>query len=151
MANFKKPESVLVVIYIKANKKVLMLQRKDDPTFWQSVTGSLEQDETPIQAAIREIKEETGIDVITDGLTLMDTGHTVIFDIFPQFLHRYAPGITKNKEYWFYLPLPYAYPLWLTEHDDHHWLSCDKAIALTKSSNNAEAILKLKDNKYPFI
>ena len=38
--SFKLPVSVLVVIYAEDTKRVLMLQRRDDPAFWQSVTGS---------------------------------------------------------------------------------------------------------------
>ena len=37
---YKRPVSVLVVIYAEDTKRVLMLQRRDDPDFWQSVTGS---------------------------------------------------------------------------------------------------------------
>ena len=55
----KRPESVLVVIYNDADQ-VLAMQRQDDPTFWQSVTGSIELGETPLQTAIREVEEETG-------------------------------------------------------------------------------------------
>lgn len=40
---YKLPVSVLVVIYAEDTKRVLMLQRRDDPDFWQSVTGSLEE------------------------------------------------------------------------------------------------------------
>jgi hypothetical protein len=42
--SFKLPVSVLVVIYAEDTKRVLMLQRRDDPAFWQSVTGSLEEE-----------------------------------------------------------------------------------------------------------
>lgn len=41
--SFKLPVSVLVVIYAEDTKRVLMLQRRDDPAFWQSVTGSPEE------------------------------------------------------------------------------------------------------------
>src|SRR3990170_5586315 len=58
---FKRPESVLVVVYTRTGK-VLLLKRADDPDFWQSVTGSLLWEETePQQAAVRELREETGI------------------------------------------------------------------------------------------
>ena len=40
--SFKLSVSVLVVIYAEDTKRVLTLQRRDDPAFWQSVTGSLE-------------------------------------------------------------------------------------------------------------
>ena len=54
---FKPPVSVLVVIFARDTKRVLMLQRRDDPDFWQSVTGSVEEGETAPQAAAREVKE----------------------------------------------------------------------------------------------
>lgn len=44
---YKNNQSVLVVIYAKDTNRVLMLQRQDDPDFWQSVTGTIESGETP--------------------------------------------------------------------------------------------------------
>ena len=80
--SFKLPVSVLVVIYAEDTKRVLMLQRRDDPAFWQSVTGSLEAGETALQAAAREVKEEVAIDVACEQLTLIDCQRTVEFEIF---------------------------------------------------------------------
>ena len=57
---FKKPVSSLVLIYTE-DFKVLLMERADKKGFWQSVTGSLEENETPKDAAIREVFEETGI------------------------------------------------------------------------------------------
>ncbi|MFV8797329.1 NUDIX domain-containing protein, partial [Yersinia sp. LJYL362] len=65
--NYKRPESILAVIYAKNSGRVLMLQRRDDPDFWQSVTGSLEGDETPLETAQREVKEEVGIDILGEN------------------------------------------------------------------------------------
>lgn len=95
---YKQPVSVLVVIYAKDTGRVLMLQRRDDPDFWQSVTGSLEEGETASQAAMREVKEEVAIDVATEQLTLIDCQRTVEFEIFSHLRHRYAPGIERNTE-----------------------------------------------------
>ncbi|QIQ21272.1 dihydroneopterin triphosphate diphosphatase [Zophobihabitans entericus] len=145
--NYKKPESVLVVIFTQREQQVLMLQRLDDLSFWQSVTGSLEDGETPYQTAIREVKEETGIDITGQQLTLIDAKHVVEFEIFPQFLHRYAPGVTANKEHWFYLPLPEKCQITLTEHKACQWLNYKEAADLTKSWNNREAILQLSKNR----
>lgn len=47
MMQYKNNQSVLVVIYTKDTNRVLMLQRQDDPDFWQSVTGTIESGETP--------------------------------------------------------------------------------------------------------
>lgn len=79
---YKRPVSVLVVIYAQDTKRVLMLQRRDDPEFWQSVTGSVEEGETASQAAMREVKEEVAIDVAAEQLTLIDCQRTVEFEIF---------------------------------------------------------------------
>lgn len=143
---YKKPESVLVVIYATDIKKVLMLQRNDDPLFWQSVTGSLEEGEQPYQTAVREVKEETGIDIIAEQLDLIDAHHSIMFEIFPQFRHRYAPNIQFNQEHWFYLPLSTTHCIHLTEHSDYQWLSYAEAAALTKSDNNRDAILCLSES-----
>lgn len=81
-----------------------MLQRRDDPDFWQSVTGSLESGESPSQAAQREVKEEVGIDIVKEHLTLTDCQRCVEFELFAHLRHRYAPGVTRNLEHWFCLP-----------------------------------------------
>ena len=83
--NYKNPNSVLVVIYAESTNRVLMLQRKDDSEFWQSVTGTLDEAETPQQAAVREVKEETGIDIIAEHLNLIDCNESVVFEIFRHF------------------------------------------------------------------
>jgi dATP pyrophosphohydrolase len=62
---YKRPESVLVVIHTPT-LEILLLERADHPGWWQSVTGSLEQDETPTQAARREVEEETGLVITPD-------------------------------------------------------------------------------------
>ena len=78
---YKNPESVLVVIYDAVSHEVLMLQRQDDVDFWQSVTGSLEKNETPRDTALREVLEETGIDIVKDGLDLIDCHKSIDFEI----------------------------------------------------------------------
>lgn len=139
---YKRPESVLVVIYVQSSHQVLMLQRRDDPDFWQSVTGSLEDNETPREAALREVKEEIGIDIIKQHLALVDLQHSLYFDIFLKFRHRYAPGVTQCKEHWFSLALPQEQDILLIEHLAFRWLPAAQAAALTKSWSNRQAIEK---------
>jgi aspartyl-tRNA synthetase len=136
---YKRPVSVLVVIYAQDTKRVLMLQRRDDPDFWQSVTGSLEE-ETALQAAAREVKEEVTIDVACEQLTLKDCQRTVEFEIFSHLRHRYAPGIERNTESWFCLALPREREVVFTEHLAYRWVNAADAAALTKSWSNRQAI-----------
>ncbi|HBO37680.1 MAG TPA: dihydroneopterin triphosphate diphosphatase [Pasteurellaceae bacterium] len=140
--HYKNPISILVVIYVENTQRVLMLQRKDDPEFWQSVTGSLAEGETLQQTAIREVKEETGIDILAENLTLFDCQECVEFEIFPHFRYKYAQNITHCTEYWFLLALPQECEPVLTEHLAFQWLPAKQAIQLTKSWNNSAAIAK---------
>lgn len=140
MTAFKRPESVLVIIVAEKSGRVLMLKRKDDPDFWQSVTGSLEFDEKPYETACREIKEETGFDV--EQNQLQDLSHSIIFEIFPHFRHRYAPDVTHCKEHWFKMALSDERIPLLTEHTEFRWLSPHEAAKLTKSWSNSQAILE---------
>ncbi len=137
---YKRPESILVVIYSASSGRVLMLQRRDDPDFWQSVTGSLEEGESAPQAALREVKEEVGIDVQSEHLSLLDCQRSVEFELFAHLRHRYAPGVTRNLEHWFCLALPDERVVLLTEHHQYRWLDAEQAGQLTKSWSNREAI-----------
>ena len=137
--SYKRPESVLVVVYTVADE-VLLLHRCQPPDFWQSVTGSVEEGETAPQAAMREVKEEVTIDVVAEQLTLIDCQRTVEFEIFSHLRHRYAPGVTRNTESWFCLALPHERQIVFTEHLAYKWLDAPAAAALTKSWSNRQAI-----------
>lgn len=136
---FKRPESVLVMIYDHQGQ-VLVMQRNDDPEFWQSVTGTIEIDELPIETAIREVHEETGIDVIVAGFDIVDTRVVNQFDIRPQWRHKYPPGEFTNTEYVFSVCVNSNLPITLTEHTEYRWLPPEDARDLVWSQSNRDAI-----------
>lgn len=135
----KRPESVLVVIRDK-DGRILVLQREDDPEFWQSVTGALEEDELPLDTAFREVFEETGIDLKADGYQLRDCGKTNRYRIRPRWQHRYPPGCTENTEYVFSATVRGDEEIRLTEHLSYQWLPVDEAVARVWSPSNKDAI-----------
>lgn len=147
MMQYKNNQSVLVVIYAKNTNRVLMLQRQDDPDFWQSVTGTIESDETPKNTAIRELWEEVRLEISENSTALFDCKESIEFEIFPHFRYKYAPNVTHCREYWFLLAMEQEFEPVLSEHLAYQWVSPEQAIQMTKSSNNAEAIRKyiLKD------
>ena len=144
---FKNNQSVLVVIYAKDTNRVLMLQRQDDPEFWQSVTGTIESGETPKNTAIRELWEEVRLEISENSTALFDCNESIEFEIFPHFRYKYAPNVTHCREHWFLLAMEQEFEPVLSEHLAYQWVSPEQAIQMTKSSNNAEAIRKyiLKD------
>ena len=142
----KIPISVLIVIY-KSNGEVLLIERADRVNFWQSVTGSIDfLDEDLSAAAAREVLEETGIDVQALPVgSLQDLHHQIEYEIYPQWRHRYAPGVTKNTEHWFSLLVPNEVSVKLAprEHVAYQWLPHAQAANTCFSPSNGEAILKL--------
>ena len=143
----KIPESVLVVIHTPA-LDVLLIRRADAGT-WQSVTGSKDAPDEPfVITAIREVAEETGIDC-THGSALhaglRDWGLENVYDIYPRWLHRYPPGVTRNTEHVFGLQVPVGTAITLNtrEHTAWRWLPWQAAADECFSPSNAEAILML--------
>ncbi len=140
--SYKQPVSVLVVIYT-LDLQILLLERADQAGLWQSVTGSRDDEETLMQTAIREVAEETGLDA--HRFQLHDWGYQNTFAIYPQWRHRYAPGVTENTEHVFGLLLPEIVPITVSprEHLGYTWLSVEAAAEKCFSPSNAEAIRRL--------
>jgi dATP pyrophosphohydrolase len=141
LQEFRRPESVLIVIHTSGGE-FLLLERRKPPGFWQSVTGSLECDETADHAARREVIEETGI---TQGF-LRNLHWTQVYEILPAFGKKYAPGVTRNLEHAFALKLPQRAPVTLsvTEHLQYRWLSGDEAMSAASSSTDRTIIHQLR-------
>jgi dATP pyrophosphohydrolase len=146
--NFKIPVSVLVVIHTP-DHQVLLLERADHPGWWQSVTGSQNPAETLNETAIREVREETGLDALAYKLT--DWGYSNRYEIYDCYRHRYPPDITHNTEHVFGLQLPSPLPVVLAprEHLSFRWLPAEEAAARCFSPSNSDAIRKLAKGENP--
>lgn len=154
---YKIPESVLVVIH-SPELEVLLIERADKPGYWQSVTGSRDTEDEPLQqTAIREVFEETGIRIGDETSDMEDQSNCVsisnlnnwqlsnVYEIYPVWRHRYAPGVTRNTEHVFGLLVPRNIPVVLAprEHTRQMWLPYREAADKCFSPSNAEAILQL--------
>lgn len=148
-SSYKIPESVLVVVYTPALEVLLLRRVQDAPEggpFWQSVTGSKDFSSEPwAETARREAWEETGICAEGEAAVLDDWGLENVYAIYPQWQHRYAPGVWRNVERVFGLCVahPPAIRLSPHEHSAYCWLPWREAALRCYSASNAEAILQL--------
>jgi dATP pyrophosphohydrolase len=139
---YKQPVSVLVMIYTP-QLDVLLLERADRPGFWQSVTGSREEEESLRETAMREVLEETGLEA--EKYNFADWQLSREYEIFPHWRHRYAPGVTRNVEHLFGLELPAQLPVTLApdEHLRYEWINWRQAAPKVFSWTNVEALRAL--------
>lgn len=141
----KLPVSVLVVVHTPA-LDVLLMERARRVGYWQSVTGSLDWAEEPlVDAALREVREETGIAALRPALKAWNVTYT--FEIYAHWRHRFAPGVTHNLEHAFALQVPSACPVVLAaeEHTSFQWLPWREAAARCFSWSNRDAIRMLSE------
>jgi 8-oxo-dGTP pyrophosphatase MutT (NUDIX family) len=98
---------------------VLTLQRAHDtrcPTAWETVHGHIEAGESPEEAAVREVREETGLSV----------QRLYSVTVQPFYLHKLA---TVELAVVFAAFVDRAQPITLgAEHIRHEWLSPDAAL-----------------------
>ena len=136
---------MLVVIYADspAGLDVLLLERADHPGYWQSVTGSREGDEALLDTALREVREETGLDA--EKFQLTDWQMQNAYEIYPHWRHRYPDGVTTNIEHVFGLQLPdrIAVSIEPREHLNYRWMPWQDAAEKVFSPSNRDAILHL--------
>jgi dATP pyrophosphohydrolase len=140
---YKIPLSVLAVVHT-GNLEVLLLERAARPGYWQSVTGSVDSLDEPLEAAAaREVGEETAIEAATGRLARWNVVNT--FEIYAQWRHRFAPGVVYNTEHVFGLALPGRVPVRLAaqEHTAFEWLPWQDAAQRCFSWSSRDAIRML--------
>ena len=142
MSGGKRPVSVMVLVHTPS-LDVLILERAAHPGYWQSVTGSQEDDEPLTGTALRELQEETGIAAAANDLCNWHLSNR--YEIFAEWRHRYPAGVTHNVEHVFSLCLPQTVLVAVApdEHLRYRWLPWRDAAAACFSWTNRDAILML--------
>lgn len=97
--------SVAVVLLLRENLsnpaspyEVLAVERKTEPGAWACPGGKIESGETPEQAAVRELREETGLITWPGTLETLYVGHSLRGRVVQLFLCRGYYGVAAPKE-----------------------------------------------------
>ena len=130
----KKETSCGCVIFDKATHSKVLIVYEKGRNFWGFPKGHIEEGETETQTALREIKEEVGIDVkILDEKYRYETNYiiedkqidkTSIFFIAETLDDNYE---TTNQE---------------TEIEDSKWLSVEEALNILTFDNSKDVLKK---------
>lgn len=128
-------QKVEVIIFRTINNEREFLVLKQKPTrgdSWQPVTGGIEKEEEAMDAAKREVEEETGI---TEYIRIIDKVHF--------FKYKNEDGVVL-EEYVFGVEVHPDTEIKISgEHVDFKWCSFDEAISLLKHEDNKIAFKKL--------
>ena len=112
------------------------IARADD--FWQGVTGGVENDETLLQAAGRELEEETGF----TPKWLVDLDHSYTFPVADKWRDLYAPGVREIREHVFLAEVPAEADPAIDprEHDAWRWCPFEEALDWLRWPDNRDAL-----------
>lgn len=112
-----------VMIHVRRGDEFLVAHRSPDSgAYWHTIAGKIEAGEEPDAAAVRELREETGLE--TDALaTLGDF-------VYVREEWEAEPGLRVHVRAFLVDVEPDREPTLNEEHDEYRWLPRDEAAAL---------------------
>ena len=134
----------LVKVLVHDGERVLLLHRKPERgNFWQPITGTIEDGESPLDAARRELAEETGHAGEPRPLEL-----TQSFMIESQYLESRhpAPIIASETAYETLVDSRVSIRADAEEHDDWGWFTFAEAYERIRWTDDREALDRLARN-----
>ena len=139
MTRFRLPIQVCVLLFREQEdgREYLLMHRVTKlGAFWQGVTGALEEGETLIQGAAREVFEETGL--IPPKIYSVD--FTYRFSVIYEWREAYGPDPDEIVEHVFVAQVEGGDPTLSLEHDAWEWHVPEEAASMLKWPNNIEAL-----------
>ena len=129
-----------VVVVVRRGPEFLVMRRAPERLgYWSLVSGGLEPEETPLEAAQRELFEEVGLETAVRPLPLALTYS--LLDDPPAIRARYAPGIETVTVHAFVVDAPVKWePRLDAEHDTYQWCVLPEALELLVYDTAKDAV-----------
>jgi len=129
-------------VFVRRGGEFLVVHRSPaGGGYWHSIAGGVEPGETELEAATRELREETGLDA---GDDLVAIGHRFAYSLDeepPERRELYVPGTTHVEVECFVADVePDWEPELDHEHDDYRWCTPAEARALLFWDDVKEAL-----------
>jgi 8-oxo-dGTP diphosphatase len=137
---------VAIFVTRHGREEVLIAHRSPSQgSYWHTIAGGIEAGETPLEAAARELAEETGL----TGVEL-HTGDTVVEYAYalseepPERAGLYREGLVEVRVHCFVADAPDGWePALDWEHDDHRWCTPEVGAATLRWPETADALRRL--------
>ncbi|MDP8240669.1 MAG: NUDIX pyrophosphatase [Candidatus Hatepunaea meridiana] len=138
----RAPFQVLIIPfrYKKAGPEYAILKRSD-ANYWQFIAGGGEDSETPLEAAKRESREETGV---TGEIMKLDSMATVPKICFIA-AESWGQDVYVIPEHCFALDVGNSVISLSSEHTELRWVSYEEAYSLLKWDSNRNALWELNE------
>ena len=122
-----------IVFYLKDNKEQILLIKHSNSGHWSFPKGHVEAGETEVETAVREIKEETGVDAVIDTRFRTVVTYSPKKDVIKDVVYFFATTEvydTKNQE---------------EEVAEVRWVDISKALGSVSYKNDKEPVRKAID------
>lgn len=123
-----------VQVWVLSGDQVLIFKTNQKRgSFWQPITGSVEGTETPTQAALRELYEETGFNVNPSQMINLNYSFEFQARGFTFEEHAFFISLDKTRA-------PRVDP---NEHDEFQWVGVQEALSVIRFESNREVLRKI--------